>query len=67
MSSSDYKRQVIFSFYLSFSPKMSRQLQAKQFIIIGDSNVEQNLLHSGRLYFEQSDIFKLIDNQNNIY
>ena len=30
---------------------MSRQLQAnKELLIIGDSNVERNLLHTGRLY-----------------
>jgi hypothetical protein len=30
---------------------MSRQLQAnKELLLIGDSNVERNLLHTGRLY-----------------
>jgi hypothetical protein len=30
---------------------MSRQLQAKkELLIIGDSNVERNILHTGRLY-----------------
>ena len=35
---------------------MSRQLQArKSLLIIGDSNVERNLLHTGRLYCEQAE------------
>jgi hypothetical protein len=32
---------------------MSRQLQAKkELLIIGDSNIERNILHTGRLYCE---------------
>ena len=31
---------------------MARQLQAKQILILGDSNVRQNLAHAGRLYFQ---------------
>jgi len=35
---------------------MSRQLQArKSLLIIGDSNVERNILHTGRLYCEQAE------------
>jgi hypothetical protein len=35
---------------------MSRQLQvAKDLLILGDSNVERNLLHTGRLYCLQSE------------
>jgi hypothetical protein len=35
---------------------MSRQLQAnKELLIIGDSNVERNLLHTGRLYCEYAE------------
>jgi len=34
-----------------FSNKMARQLQAnKELLIIGDSNIERNILHTGRLY-----------------
>jgi len=41
---------------LSFNFKMSRQLQArKSLLIIGDSNVERNILHTGRLYCEQAE------------
>jgi hypothetical protein len=41
---------------LSFLSKMSRQLQArKSLLIIGDSNVERNILHTGRLYCEQAE------------
>jgi hypothetical protein len=36
---------------LPFQIRMSRQLQAKkEILIIGDSNVERNLLNTGRLY-----------------
>ncbi len=35
---------------------MSRQLQAnKELLIIGDSNVERNLLHTGRLYCQMAE------------
>jgi hypothetical protein len=35
---------------------MSRQLQAKKEILIfGDSNVERNILHTGRLYCEYAE------------
>ena len=35
---------------------MSRQLQArKSILIIGDSNVERNIRHTGRLYCEQAE------------
>jgi hypothetical protein len=34
---------------------MARSLTAKQFLIVGDSNVERNLLHAGRLYSELAD------------
>jgi len=35
---------------------MSRQLQAnKELLIIGDSNVERNLLHTGRLYCQYAE------------
>jgi hypothetical protein len=35
---------------------MSRQLQArKSLLIIGDSNVERNILHTGRLYCEEAE------------
>jgi hypothetical protein len=35
---------------------MSRQLQtSKELLIIGDSNVERNLIHTGRLYCLQSE------------
>jgi hypothetical protein len=35
---------------------MARQLQAsKELLLIGDSNVERNLLHTGRLYCLQSE------------
>ncbi len=35
---------------------MSRQLQArKEILILGDSNVERNLLHSGRLYCQYAE------------
>ncbi len=35
----------------SFTFIMARQLQAnKELLIIGDSNIERNMLHTGRLY-----------------
>jgi hypothetical protein len=35
---------------------MSRQAQiSKDLLLIGDSNVERNLLHTGRLYCQQSE------------
>jgi hypothetical protein len=34
---------------------MARQSQVKDLLIFGDSNVERNLLHSGRLYSLQSE------------
>jgi hypothetical protein len=34
---------------------MSRQLQAKEVLLIGDSNVERNILHTGRLYGQFAD------------
>jgi hypothetical protein len=35
---------------------MSRQLQAsKELLILGDSNVERNLLHTGRLYCQHAE------------
>lgn len=34
---------------------MSRQQLTKDILIIGDSNVERNVLHSGRLYSELCD------------
>jgi len=36
-------------------PKMSQQGQSKPILIVGDSNVERNLLRSGRLYSQQCD------------
>jgi hypothetical protein len=42
---------------------MSRQLLAKEVLLIADSNVSRNLLHSGRLYQEQSD-FRTARNLN---
>ncbi len=36
---------------LSFQLRMARQLQAnKELLIIGNSNIERNILHTGRLY-----------------
>ncbi len=43
------------SFSVSCSKAMARSLTAKQFLIVGDSNVEHNLLHAGRLYSELAD------------
>jgi hypothetical protein len=34
---------------------MSRQLIAKEVLILGDSNVQRHLLHSGKYYSQQSD------------
>jgi hypothetical protein len=35
---------------------MSRQLQArKSLLLIGDSNVERNILHTGRLYCDEAE------------
>ncbi len=35
---------------------MARQLQAKQILILGDSNVHWNLAHAGRLYSQLSEV-----------
>jgi len=35
---------------------MARQLQAKQILFLGGSNVRQNLAHAGRLYFQLSEV-----------
>jgi ribosomal protein L30E len=42
------------AFYLfCLTPTMAHQLQAKkELLIIGDSNIERNILHTGRLYCE---------------
>jgi hypothetical protein len=34
---------------------MSRQLITKEILIVGDSNVQRHLVHSGKYYFQQSD------------
>jgi len=34
---------------------MARQLIAKEILIIGDSNVQRHLVHSGKYYYQQSD------------
>ncbi len=42
--------------HLSLSYTMARQLQAKkELLIIGDSNIERNILHTGRLYCEMAE------------
>jgi hypothetical protein len=35
---------------------MARQLQAKQILFLGGSNVRRNLAHAGRLYFQLSEV-----------
>jgi hypothetical protein len=34
---------------------MSRQLQAKEILLVGDSNIRRNLLHAGRAYSQPCD------------
>ncbi len=36
-------------------PRMSRQLRCKDFLIVGDSNVHRNLLHTGLFYHQQTE------------